>query len=256
EPEPAAGQRVQGGRGHRRHRRAARRDLHDRAADVDPFGLRSHPGQHGRSVRAVRLSRPRHGETELVGLPGQRQILGVVAGAPVPKVQSEPHARHTRTVVCPRVDREVGSAAMEQRALGRSGLVVSRLGLGTMTWGLSTGEDDAIAQLVAFRDAGGTLLDTADCYSAGASEEIIGRLWLDVVPRAEVTLATKACGRTGPGPMGRGSSRGHLLAALDASLERLRTDHVDLWQVHFWDSAVPLTETLATLDYAVSSGRA
>jgi aryl-alcohol dehydrogenase-like predicted oxidoreductase len=145
---------------------------------------------------------------------------------------------------------------MEQRALGRSGLVVSRLGLGTMTWGLGTGEDDAAAQLVAYRDAGGTLLDTADSYGAGVSEEIIGRLLQDVVPRGEVTLATKACGRTGPGPMGKGSSRGHLLAALDASLERLRTDHVDLWQVHFWDPAVPLAETLATLDHAVSSGRA
>jgi aryl-alcohol dehydrogenase-like predicted oxidoreductase len=145
---------------------------------------------------------------------------------------------------------------MEQRALGRSGLVVSRLALGTMTWGRDTDEDDAAAQLAAFRDAGGTLLDTADVYCAGASEQIIGRLLREVVPRGEVVLATKAFGRTGAGPMGRGPSRGHLLSALDASLERLQTDHVDLWQLHDYDGAVPLEETLAALDHAVSSGRA
>jgi aryl-alcohol dehydrogenase-like predicted oxidoreductase len=145
---------------------------------------------------------------------------------------------------------------MEQRALGRSGLVVSRLALGTMTWGRDTDEDDAAAQLAAFRDAGGTLVDTADVYCGGASEEIIGRLLRDVVPRSEVVLATKAHGRTDPGPMGRGSSRGHLLSALDASLDRLQTDHVDLWQLHAWDATVPLEETLAALDHAVSSGRA
>lgn len=144
---------------------------------------------------------------------------------------------------------------MEQRALGRSGLVVSRLGLGTMTWGRDTAEDDAAAQLTAFRDAGGTLVDTADVYVDGESERVLGRLLAGVVPRSELVLATKAFGRTGPGPMDAGSSRGHLLAALDASLSRLRTDHVDLWQLHGWDSAVPLEETLAALDVAVSSGR-
>src|SRR5262244_1484122 len=144
---------------------------------------------------------------------------------------------------------------MEQRALGRSGLVVSRLALGTMTWGRDTDEDDAAAQLVAFRDAGGTLLDTADGYCGGASEQIVGRLLRDVVPRAEVVLATKAGGRTGPGPMGGGASRGHLLAALDASLQRLQADHVDLWQLHGYHDAVPLEETLAALDHAVCSGR-
>jgi aryl-alcohol dehydrogenase-like predicted oxidoreductase len=145
---------------------------------------------------------------------------------------------------------------MELRRLGRSGLVVSRLGLGTMTWGRDTDEDDAAAQLAAFRDAGGTLLDTADVYCDGASEQIIGRLLREVVPRGEVVVATKAFGRTGPGPMDRGSSRGHLLTALDASLERLQTDYVDLWQLHDHDAAVPLEETLAALDHAVSSGRA
>ncbi|HSV67372.1 MAG TPA: aldo/keto reductase [Mycobacteriales bacterium] len=145
---------------------------------------------------------------------------------------------------------------MEQRALGRSGLVVSRLGLGTMTWGRDTDEDDAAAQLVAFREAGGTLLDTADVYCDGESERVVGRLLRGVVPRSEMIVATKAHGRTGPGPMGRGSSRGHLLAALDASLARLRTDYVDLWQLHAWDDRVPLEESLAALDHAVSSGRA
>lgn len=145
---------------------------------------------------------------------------------------------------------------MQERALGRSGLRVSRLALGTMTWGQDTDEDDAAAQLTTFRDAGGTLLDTADVYAGGASEEVIGRLLADVVPRDEIVVATKAYGRTGPGAMGRGSSRGHLLAALDASLRRLRTDHVDLWQLHAWDESTPLEETLAALDAAVASGRA
>jgi aryl-alcohol dehydrogenase-like predicted oxidoreductase len=145
---------------------------------------------------------------------------------------------------------------VEQRALGRSGLVVSRLGLGTMTWGRDTDEDEAAMQLTAFVDAGGTLVDTADVYADGESERTLGRLLADVVPRDDVLVATKAVGRTGPGPMGRGASRGHLLAALDASLERLGMDHVDLWQLHAWDDTTPLEETLTACDLAVSSGRA
>ncbi|SFN89242.1 Predicted oxidoreductase [Geodermatophilus obscurus] len=144
---------------------------------------------------------------------------------------------------------------MEQRALGRSGLVVSRLALGTMTWGRDTDEDEAAMQLTAFVDAGGTLVDTADVYCDGDSERTLGRLLADVVPRSEVLLATKAVGRTGPGPLGRGASRGHLLSALDASLRRLGVDHVDLWQLHAWDDLTPLEETLAACDTAVASGR-
>jgi aryl-alcohol dehydrogenase-like predicted oxidoreductase len=144
---------------------------------------------------------------------------------------------------------------VKQRHLGRSGLVVSRLALGTMTWGRDTDEDDAAAQLIAFREAGGTLVDTADVYADGESERVLGRLLSDVVPRDEVVLATKAYGVTGPGPMGRGTSRGHLLSALDASLERLGTDHVDLWQLHAWDPVTPWEETLAAVDTAVQSGR-
>jgi aryl-alcohol dehydrogenase-like predicted oxidoreductase len=145
---------------------------------------------------------------------------------------------------------------MEQRALGRSGLVVSRLGLGTATWGRDTEEDDAAAQLSAFRDAGGTLLDVAPPYVCEATELLVGRLLRDVVPRSEVVVAAAAGGRTGPGAMGHGTSRGHLLQALDTTLSRLGTDHVDLWQLHLWDPRVPLEETLAALDVAVSSGRA
>jgi aryl-alcohol dehydrogenase-like predicted oxidoreductase len=144
---------------------------------------------------------------------------------------------------------------VKQRHLGRSGLVVSRLALGTMTWGKDTDEDDAAAQLLAFTGAGGTLVDTADVYADGESERVLGRLLADVVPRDEVVLATKACGVTGQGPMGRGTSRGHLLSALDASLDRLQTDHVDLWQLHAWDPVTPWEEAMAAVDAAVASGK-
>lgn len=144
---------------------------------------------------------------------------------------------------------------VKQRHLGRSGLVVSRLALGTMTWGRDTDEDDAATQLLAFREAGGTLVDTADVYAGGDSERVLGRLLADVVPRDEVLVATKACGQSSPGPMGRGTSRGHLLSALDASLARLHIDHVDLWQLHDWDPVTPWEEAMAALDTAVASGR-
>jgi aryl-alcohol dehydrogenase-like predicted oxidoreductase len=144
---------------------------------------------------------------------------------------------------------------VKQRHLGRSGLIVSRLALGTMTWGRDTDEDDAAAQLIAFREAGGTLVDTADAYVDGESERVLGRLLADVVPRSEVLVATKAYSSMGPGPMGRGASRGHLLSALDASLLRLGVDYVDLWQLHAWDWLTPWEETLAAVDTAVSSGR-
>ncbi len=144
---------------------------------------------------------------------------------------------------------------MKQRHLGRSGLVVSRLALGTMTWGRDTDEDDAAAQLTAFREAGGTLVDTANTYSDGDSERMLGRLLDDVVPREEVLVATKAYGATGPTLMQRGTSRGSLLAALDASLRRLQVDHIDLWQLHAWDPVTPWEEALAALDAAVTAGK-
>ena len=132
---------------------------------------------------------------------------------------------------------------------------MSRLGLGTMTWGRDTDRDEATACLLAYVEAGGNFIDTADVYVDGESEKVVGRLLRTVVRRDQMVLATKAVGRTGPGPMGRGASRGHLLAALDASLKRLGTDYIDLWQLHAWDPLVPLEETLAALDAAVSSGR-
>ncbi|MZE77979.1 aldo/keto reductase [Streptomyces xinghaiensis] len=144
---------------------------------------------------------------------------------------------------------------MEQRHLGRTGLRVSRIGLGTLTWGRDTGEHDAAEQLKAFWDAGGTLVDTADVYADGAAEYLLGRFLADLVPRRDLVVATKA--GSVPDPERRfDGSRGHLLAALDASLERLGTDHVDLWQVHAFDPGTPLEETLQALDIAVTSGRA
>lgn len=147
-------------------------------------------------------------------------------------------------------------SVMQQRYVGASGLQVSRLALGSMTWGKDTDEHEARDQLAAYVEAGGTTIDTAAGYTDGRSEELIGSLLGDVVRRDEVVLATKA------GISRRGNeritdtSRGALLRALDTSLKRLRTDHVDLWQVHIWTDVVPLEETLGALDHAVSSGRA
>ncbi|NHC23216.1 aldo/keto reductase [Nocardioides sp. IC4_145] len=145
---------------------------------------------------------------------------------------------------------------MQHRSLGATGLKVSRLGLGTMTWGRDTDEHEARDQLVAYAEAGGTLLDTAAGYGGGASEELIGSLLGDVVARDEVVLATKAGISARRGGREYNTSRGHLLTTLDGSLSRLGVDHIDLWQVHIWSDETPLEETLTALDIAVSSGRA
>ena len=145
---------------------------------------------------------------------------------------------------------------MEQRQLGRTGLRVSHLGLGTMTWSRDTDEHEAAEQLRDFVDAGGNLLDTAASYADGASEELIGSLLGAVVPRDEVVLCTKGgVRRTAAGGV-VDASRGALLNSLDGSLQRLRTDHVDLWLVQTPDPRTPLTETVSALRYAVASGRA
>jgi len=148
---------------------------------------------------------------------------------------------------------------MEQRQLGRSGLAVSSIGLGTATWGRDTDEHEAADQLTAFVEAGGSLIDTADGYASGDSERVIGRLLTKVVDRADVVIATKA-GAVSPDerPDGRrrDMSRRHLLQALDDSLDRLAVDHVDLWQLHGWDPSTPIDEALSALEFAVSSGRA
>jgi aryl-alcohol dehydrogenase-like predicted oxidoreductase len=145
---------------------------------------------------------------------------------------------------------------MEKRYVGGTGLKVSRLGLGTMTWGRDTDEHEARDQLVSFCDAGGTLLDTAAGYGDGASEELVGQLLGSVVARHEVVLATKAGISRRSGERVTDASRGTLIRTLDASLARLGVDHVDLWQVHVWVDDAPIEETLGALDYAVATGRA
>ncbi len=145
---------------------------------------------------------------------------------------------------------------MELRQLGRSGLRVSSLGLGTMTWGRDTDRHESADQLRAFLDAGGTLLDTSGAYGEGESESVIGSLLATTVARDEVVLATSAGSAGRGGQRHRDTSRGALLRELDASLVRLGTDHVDLWQVHCWSGDVDVAETLSALDAAQSSGRA
>lgn len=124
-----------------------------------------------------------------------------------------------------------------------------------MTWATETDADEAAAQLVTFHDAGGTLIDTAASYGYGETETLLGHLLADVVPRADLTIATKAgLART---PEGRfvDCSRGALLRQLDESLTKLGTDYVDLWYVHYVDDTVPFDETLSALDAAVASGK-
>ncbi len=124
-----------------------------------------------------------------------------------------------------------------------------------MTWGRDTDADEAATQLLAFTDAGGTLVDTADVYTDGESERILGSLLDEVTPRDQLVIATKAVARRTEGPFGGGASRGALLSALDGSLRRLAVDHIDLWQLHAWDTNVPLEETLSALDTAITAGK-
>ena len=146
---------------------------------------------------------------------------------------------------------------MRYRLLGKSGCAVSELCLGTMTFGAETDEAGSHEQLDMFVEAGGTLVDTADVYSAGVSEEIIGR-WLAERPQdvtESVVIATKGRFATDPGPNGNGLSARHLTRALDASLGRLGVDVVDLYQVHAYDPCTPMDETLRTLDGFVQAGK-
>lgn len=143
----------------------------------------------------------------------------------------------------------------ERRTLGAGGPRISPIGLGTATWGATTDEEDAARQLKLFVRAGGNLLDTADVYAGGRSEEIIGRLLGKVVARSEIVLATKAGAVLDDPARRQDASARHLLAALDKSLAKLRTDHIDLWQLHAWDAAIPLEETLSAVDKALASGR-
>lgn len=144
---------------------------------------------------------------------------------------------------------------MITRRVGDSGLEVSRLGLGTMTWGRDVEPRTARDLLRLFSEAGGTLIDTAPAYGDGLAERILGTLMRHVVPRDQLILATKAGFGRRDDRQVVDTSRRAMLTDLAASLRRLGTDHVDLWQVHAWGAA-PLSETLAALDHAVSSGMA
>jgi aryl-alcohol dehydrogenase (NADP+) len=149
-----------------------------------------------------------------------------------------------------------GSSRIPYRTLGRSGAVVFEQALGTMTFGAEADEETSHAIIDAYVAAGGNFIDTADVYSAGRSEEIIGR-WLSAHPdqAAQIVLATKGRFPMGAGPNDLGTSRRHLRTALDDSLRRLGVEHIDLYQMHAWDAITPLDETLRFLDDAVTQGK-
>ena len=152
---------------------------------------------------------------------------------------------------------------MDYRKLGNTGLKVSELCLGTMTFLWTTDEPGSFAVLDAFAEAGGNFLDTADIYSrwapnnpGGTAELVIGK-WLKQAgrPRERFVIATKGRGPMGDGPNDQGASRAHLIHAVEASLRRLQTDYIDLYQIHWWDETTPLEETLRALDDLVSAGK-
>lgn len=142
---------------------------------------------------------------------------------------------------------------MNYRYMGKTGLKVSELCLGTMTFGRESGEAISHRMLDRFAAAGGTFIDTADVYSRGASEEIVGR-WLAHQQRDDLVIATKVFGRMGDGPNDEGVSRKRIIASVEASLRRLQTDYLDLYYVHLWDDGTPLEETLATFNTLVERG--
>ncbi len=151
---------------------------------------------------------------------------------------------------------------MEIRKLGRTGLEVSELALGTMQFGWTADQEAAFAILDAYVEAGGNLIDTADIYSrwaegnpGGVSEQIIGRWHTSRRNRQDVVLATKVRGRMWEGPNGEGLSRAHILRAADESLQRLETDYIDLYQTHWYDAGTPIEETLRALDDLVRAGK-
>jgi aryl-alcohol dehydrogenase-like predicted oxidoreductase len=143
---------------------------------------------------------------------------------------------------------------MKYRFLGKTGLKVSELCLGAMTFGREADEATSRRILDRFIEAGGNFIDTADVYTQGASEEIVGR-WLKGKNRDDFIIATKVRFPMGQGPNDAGLSRKHILAGVEASLRRLSTDYIDLYQVHCWDGSTPLEETLSTLNDLVRSGK-
>jgi len=142
---------------------------------------------------------------------------------------------------------------VELRPLGRTGVQVSELCLGTMTFGREADQRTSLAMFDRYLDAGGNFVDTADVYAEGASEQIVGRALRG--KRAEVVLATKVRFATGRGPNDVGASRVHIRNGIEASLRRLGTDSIDLYQIHCWDARTPLEETVATLDDLVREGK-
>src|SRR5712691_8584008 len=150
-----------------------------------------------------------------------------------------------------------GFQAMDYVTLGRSGLKVSRACLGAMNFGTSDGApcDEAEGRRIidAFLDAGNNFIDTANVYTGGQSEQIVGRAVAG--KRDNVVIATKARGPQGSGPNDVGTSRVHVTRALEASLRRLGTDYVDVYQMHAWDADTPIEETMATLDGFVKPGK-
>ena len=143
---------------------------------------------------------------------------------------------------------------MELRRLG--GLEISRLGLGTMTWGRDTDENEAAQQLQLFFESGGNLIDTAAVYGDGDAERVLGGFIGTLIKRDDVIIATKAGISVTDGSRKISNSRNDLISDLDKSLSRLNVDHVDIWQIHTWDKQTPLEESLSALDYAVTSGKA
>jgi aryl-alcohol dehydrogenase-like predicted oxidoreductase len=151
---------------------------------------------------------------------------------------------------------------MEYRKLGRTGLEVSELALGTMQFGWTAGEEAAFAVMDAYAEAGGNLIDSADIYSrwvegnpGGVSEEIIGRWMKERGNRHQIVLATKVRGRMWEGPNGEGLSRAHIVQAVEDSLRRLQTDYIDLYQTHWFDAETPIEETMRALDDLVRAGK-
>lgn len=151
---------------------------------------------------------------------------------------------------------------MEYRNLGRTGLKVSELCLGTMQFGWTTDEENAFAVMDAFLEAGGNFLDTADIYTnwavgnpGGVAETIIGKWMRQRGNRHQIVLATKVRGRMWEGPNGEGLSRAHIMKAIDDSLRRLDTDYIDLYQTHWFDPDTPIEETLRALDDLVHQGK-
>ena len=156
--------------------------------------------------------------------------------------------------------------SLRHHPLGRTGLFVSELCLGAMTFGGSSGngiwghigqlqQSEAERLVGQALDAGINFIDTADVYAAGASEQITGQALKNLkVPRESVVVATKVFGETGPGANARGNSRGHILDGVKASLKRLQLDHVDLYQIHGFDPATPIEETVRALDQLVRQG--